>query len=148
LAGRRIVLRPTVRGFNKVSKNLLATLVHVYTVLDDSSARPATAQAKVSAPQLEVPSEFALHPNFPNPFNPATEIQFDLPEAGNVSLVVYDVLGKEVANLVNGYREAGYHHATWNASGQASGVYFARFSVTNAQGNVAYAKVDKLMLVR
>ena len=58
------------------------------------------------------------------------------------------MLGREVANLVSGYREAGYRRATWNASSQASGVYFARFSVTNAQGSVVYTKVNKLMLMR
>jgi hypothetical protein len=65
-----------------------------------------------------------------------------------VSLVVYDVLGRQIAELANGYREASYHSATWNASGQSSGVYFARFSVTNADGKVAYAKVNKLVLMK
>ncbi|MEK9137393.1 MAG: T9SS type A sorting domain-containing protein, partial [Bacteroidota bacterium] len=77
------------------------------------------------------PVRFELAQNYPNPFNPTTEIRFDLPDAGNISLVVYDVLGREVAELASGYREAGYHSATWNASAQASGVYFARFTVTN-----------------
>jgi hypothetical protein len=96
----------------------------------------------------ELPTTFALHQNYPNPFNPTTEIRFDLPDAGNVSLVVYDVLGREVVELASGHREAGYHSATWNASGQSSGVYFARFNVTNADGKVAYSKINKLLLMK
>lgn len=104
----------------------------------------------MGAPQAGkgLPTEYALHQNFPNPFNPSTKIQFDLPQPGAVSLILYDILGRKVVDLANGYHEAGYHSATWNASGQASGVYFARFSVTNAQGGIAYTRINKLMLVR
>ena len=100
------------------------------------------------ARQSELPTSIALHQNYPNPFNPTTEIRFDLPDAGNVSLVVYDVLGRKVAELANGYQAAGYHAATWNAAGAASGVYFARFSVTSAEGAVAYTKINKLVLMK
>lgn len=77
--------------------------------------------------------------NYPNPFNPSTKFNFDLPTAANVSLIVYDVLGREVAALVNGHHEAGYHSVTWSATNQpgsasASGMYFARFVVTDAMG--------------
>jgi hypothetical protein len=83
-----------------------------------------------------------------NSFNPTTEIKFDLPEAGNVSLAVYDVLGREVAELASGYHEAGYHSATWNAAGQASGVYFARFVATDASGSVRISKVNKPVIMK
>ncbi len=64
----------------------------------------------ISEQKQEVkPSSFVMHKNFPNPFNPSTTIRFDLPEPADVSLVVYDVLGRKVAELANGYREAGYH---------------------------------------
>lgn len=96
----------------------------------------------------ERPTEFALHQNFPNPFNPTTEIRFDLPDAGNVSLAIYDVLGREVANLVSGYREPGYHSATWVATEHASGVYFARFTSSDATGRVVFSKLNKLLLVK
>ncbi len=108
-------------------------------------------QLRTSSPedgQLNLPTQFSLHQNYPNPFNPTTEIRFDLPDAGNVSLVVYDVLGRQVADLATGYQEAGYYSATWNASSVASGVYFARFNVTSAEGKVAFSKINKLMLMR
>lgn len=101
------------------------------------------------------PASFALHPAYPNPFNPSTEFRFDLPEPGFVSLVVYDVLGRKVANVAGGYREAGYHSVTWNAVGQASGVYYAWFTISVAEVASAthasrsmYSKFNKLILLR
>ncbi len=77
------------------------------------------------------PGSYALYQNFPNPFNPATTIGFDLPEAGSVRLSVYDLLGREVVTLLNGDRAAGHHTVNWNARdarGQpvSSGIYFYR----------------------
>ena len=74
----------------------------------------------------EVPKEFALLGNRPNPFNPSTEIRFDIPTATFVSLRVYDVMGREVAALVDRQVDAGSHRATWIASGQPSGLYLYR----------------------
>lgn len=68
-------------------------------------------------------SEFALSQNYPNPFNPSTRISFTIPQAGDVTLKVYDMLGREVATLVNGTMAAGTHYATFDASGMSSGIY-------------------------
>lgn len=70
------------------------------------------------------PEEFTLHQNYPNPFNPSTEISYQLPENSLVVLKVYDLLGQEVAELVNGHQASGNHSITFNASGLSSGVYF------------------------
>ncbi len=91
---------------------------------------------------------FQLFPNYPNPFNPTTEIKFDLPEAALVSLVVYDILGRTVEELVNENREAGYHSATWNAADAASGVYLARLTISNEFGRVQFTKMNKLILMK
>ncbi|MFN0157536.1 MAG: VPS10 domain-containing protein [Bacteroidota bacterium] len=72
------------------------------------------------------PERFALYQNYPNPFNPTSQIRFDLPEAANLSLVVYDILGREVAIIAGGYYDAGYHSADFDATALASGVYFYR----------------------
>jgi hypothetical protein len=72
----------------------------------------------------EIPGQFNLYQNFPNPFNPATNIKYDLPKITNVKLVVYDVMGKEVATLVNEKQEAGTYEVTWDASNISSGLYF------------------------
>ncbi len=75
----------------------------------------------------EVPSAFLLHQNFPNPFNPTTEIQIEIPEAGMVSLRVVDLSGREVARLVDEVRFAGVYVSRFDASTLPSGVYFCRF---------------------
>ena len=148
LTGHRVVLRPIIRGFAGHSSNLLATVVHVHELLDDSTAARSNSMSGVSESAALLPTTFALHQNFPNPFNPTTQIDYDLPVASQVSLVVYDVLGKEVANLVRGYHEAGYHSAIWNAADQASGMYLARFSVVDAEGKTTFMKVNKLILMK
>ncbi len=70
-----------------------------------------------------VPDKFELKQNYPNPFNPSTSIEFALPVKGLVSIKVYDMLGKEVAQLVNEVVDAGSHKVIWNASNLSSGVY-------------------------
>ena len=76
-----------------------------------------------------LPSEFKLYPNSPNPFNPSTVIEFDLPEEEHVSVVIYNLLGNEVRALSIGRRTAGRHHALWDGRDSFgkpvdSGVYF------------------------
>jgi hypothetical protein len=72
-----------------------------------------------------LPSEFSLTPNFPNPFNPQTSISYGVPQDGNITLAVYDMRGRQVAVLAQGFSEAGWHQATWNAAEFPSGVYTA-----------------------
>lgn len=73
--------------------------------------------------QPSIPSEFSLHQNYPNPFNLTTVIPFDLPAAGHVDLTIHDVQGRLVARLVDGWRAAGRHDVTFDASVLASGLY-------------------------
>ncbi|NUO19426.1 T9SS type A sorting domain-containing protein [bacterium] len=79
-----------------------------------------------TSPTGELPSSIVLHANYPNPFNATTEITFDLPRALQTSLKVYDVLGREVAELAGGMMNAGSHTILYDASGLSSGVYFYR----------------------
>lgn len=72
----------------------------------------------------EIPRQFSLSQNTPNPFNPSTSITFTIPQAGPVRLTVYDAVGRMVADLVNNTLSAGSHSVVWNASGCATGVYF------------------------
>jgi len=73
---------------------------------------------------LSLPQTAQLHQNYPNPFNPSTTIRFELSTAQHVTLKVYNLLGKEVATLLNGNLQPGEHEVQWDASGQASGTYF------------------------
>lgn len=69
--------------------------------------------------------------NYPNPFNPTTTIRYNMPKAGHVVLKVYDVLGREVAELANGFKEKGKHIVTFNASSLASGFYVYTIKVND-----------------
>ncbi|MBU1937186.1 T9SS type A sorting domain-containing protein [bacterium] len=84
---------------------------------------PDIASASIPKP---LPTEFSLHQNYPNPFNASTRIMFDLPKTEQVKLRVFDLLGREVATLLNGVREAGYHSVLFDGSNLPSGIYFCR----------------------
>ncbi len=88
----------------------------------------------------DIPVKFALHPAFPNPFNPETTIKFELPIDANVTIKVFDMNGREVIDLVGdeSYYNAGYHSVRWNASGNASGMYILRFE---SEGNLLTQKI-------
>ncbi|MBD3410575.1 MAG: T9SS type A sorting domain-containing protein, partial [Ignavibacteriales bacterium] len=89
-----------------------------------------------------IPEEFALHQNFPNPFNPTTTLRFDLPIDGMVKLEVYDILGQKVETLFDGELEAGVHDLKWNAIDYASGVYIYRIEATD------FSAVKKMVLMK
>lgn len=75
---------------------------------------------------IGTPDKFSLSQNYPNPFNPSTKIDFDLPNDGNVRLILFDNLGREVKTILNEFRQAGYYTEGFDASGFPSGVYFYR----------------------
>jgi len=74
-----------------------------------------------------IPDDFKLYTNYPNPFNPATKVKFDIPKSTPAKLIVYDALGRTVETLVNKELPAGTYEYTWNASKYNSGIYFIRF---------------------
>jgi hypothetical protein len=98
--------------------------------------------SKQSEDNNSLPKEFALHQNYPNPFNPSTVIKFDLPEDSRVTLIVYDMLGRELTKLVDDVRPAGYHSITWNAKNIASGLYYYKLCAGN------FVRVHKMMLLK
>jgi hypothetical protein len=99
-----------------------------------------------TAPSL--PSLVRLEQNYPIPFNPMTPIEYHLPEPGNVSPAVFDVLGREVAELASGLHQPGVYSTRWDATSLAGGVYYARLTVTGELGRTLYAKAIKLLLVK
>jgi hypothetical protein len=102
----------------------------------------AFANVKIIAQQGEVPVAYALRQNYPNPFNPTTKIQYELPSTEHVSLMVYDILGKEVAQLVNETQEGGYYEIPFSAERLATGVYFYRLVAGK------FTSVQKMMIVK
>ncbi|TKJ42524.1 hypothetical protein CEE37_02220 [candidate division LCP-89 bacterium B3_LCP] len=89
-----------------------------------------------------VPEEYSLEQNYPNPFNPLTTISFALPEAAHVTLTVFDLQGRTIADLVNGNRPAGNHEVSWDASHLSSGLYFYRIEAED------YTAVRKMVLMK
>lgn len=100
-------------------------------------------QAKIG----NILSSFALYQNYPNPFNPSTSIKYDLPLAGNVRVVVYDIQGRHVRSLASGPQQAGTHTVVWNGRSDdgvtaPSGSYFCRVEFNNT------VFVKKLLLLK
>ena len=98
--------------------------------------------SKVVEVNLEQPVDYSLSQNFPNPFNPSTEISYSIPKSNNVELKVYNSIGKEVATLVNGMQEAGNHKVQFNSSNLSSGIYFYRLTSGN------FTQIKKMILLK
>jgi hypothetical protein len=89
-----------------------------------------------------IPNKFSLGQNYPNPFNPSTHIQYALPESAQVTLEVFNSVGQKVMELVNGQKSAGYHTATFDASGLSSGVYLYKLTTPS------FSQTNKMLLIK
>ncbi|MCX6162582.1 MAG: T9SS type A sorting domain-containing protein, partial [Ignavibacteriae bacterium] len=120
------------------------------TLITDSTVFLDTAGFTITNPVItgnftvssEIPTEFKLYENYPNPFNPSTSIQYDIPANSFVKLIVYDITGKEVTTLINETMPAGKYEAVWNGKEFASGVYFARLEAGS------YKHIIKMLMVK
>ena len=106
-----------------------------------------SAPMKVVA-ERNIPQTFVLNQNFPNPFNPSTTIGYDLPVSGWVSLRVYNILGQQIAELVNAEQKSGHHESLWNAK-SPSGMYFYRIVVVGVSDPIhRYIQQKKMILLK
>ena len=112
------------------------------TIDIDGNRMPVGEVAGSVEPANTVVEEFALHQNFPNPFNPSTQISYDLAAGSNVSLQVFDLLGREVATLVNGAQNAGRYTVSFDATSLPSGMYFYRLETAQ------FTDMKKMMLLK
>ncbi len=117
----------TVHGLDSRLKLMSVVLEYFGLILTDASEK------------IINPSEFILRQNFPNPFNPSTEISFDVPQKSLVKLKVFDALGREITELLNEEKPAGKYSVQFNASNLASGIYFYRLES-------GYFQVSKKMI--
>ena len=97
--------------------------------------------------EVSIPTDYVLSQNFPNPFNPTTEIQFQLPEENHVTLTIFNSLGNEIARLIDAHVDAGTHTVQWNAKDVngiqlPSGIYFYRIQAGN------FVQVKKMNLTK
>jgi hypothetical protein len=89
-----------------------------------------------------VPVTYSVSQNYPNPFNPTTTIEYTLPQQSYVKMIVYDLMGREVATLVDGFRNVGRYSVVWNASRCASGIYFCKMTMGE------YRSIKKLLFIK
>jgi hypothetical protein len=113
--------------------NILTT-----AVVDDLSFGSASSVEQIEGD----PKNYNLSQNYPNPFNPTTNIEYSIPEASYVQLKIYDILGNEVATLVNEEQSAGTYRADFNGDGLASGLYIAQLTTAN------YTQTIKMSLLK
>ena len=133
-------------------ERVLFDLLMIYQYLSDNVKAAETSErieklksgnstTSVDNP-TDLPTEYTLSQNYPNPFNPTTVIKYQIPEAAQVSLKVYDVMGREVATLVNGLQNSGSYDVTFDASGLASGIYFYKLNANGKQ------LINKMLLMK
>ena len=111
-----------------LSPNLTPTLHYRLKQIDTDGK---FEYSKVIEVNIGKPGKFELSQNYPNPFNPSTTISFSLPQSGNVKLLVYNLLGEQVAELVNGFKEAGIHTINFSAENLNSGIYIYRIATND-----------------
>ncbi len=110
-----------------------------FVYLDDVLVQGPNSVQQIST---NTPDRFALHQNYPNPFNPVSKIRYDIAKGTNVSLVVYNMMGQEVARLHEGYLSPGVYESTFDGNGLASGTYYYRI-ITDG-----FVETKKMLLVK
>ena len=119
----------------------------LYAIRDNGGISKATNLEGVRNENNKIPYSFILKQNYPNPFNPVTKIGFSIPESGmHVRLIVFDMLGRKVATLVNENLQPGTYSADFDGSNLSSGTYFYNLSATG--GNFEFHKTLKMELIK
>ena len=140
------------------AKNLLAEMKNKFSDDEDAIMHISTAEMLITegdnfalgkkqnkteaALEIEIPKEYTLFNNYPNPFNPITTINYQLPKSGSVTLKIFDILGKEVKTLVNEQKEMGKYTVQFDASSLASGMYVYQLRVND------YTSTKKMLLLK
>ena len=122
--------------------SIFDSLTQITYLTDWTKTDPPIITTDATITMTELPTEFALRDNYPNPFNPSTTIKYELPNASYVKIAIYDNLGREVQTLVNSNVDAGYHQVIWDATKFASGVYFYKMTAGD------YNRTVKMILVK
>ena len=129
-------------GFLDPSSNQNGSSFGIFAALPNGAVVQFSTLTSVSDSKINVPSSYNLFQNYPNPFNPSTKIEFSLPSKQFVSLKVYNLLGQEVATLVNKEMALGNYTVNFSANGLSSGVYLYKLSAGN------YSQTKKMLLMK
>ncbi|HZY10244.1 MAG TPA: T9SS type A sorting domain-containing protein, partial [Bacteroidota bacterium] len=140
----KIINNPNIRF--SISEQLNDEIVGIYTLSDSGTVtmrNPRITNLRLHIePVNDLPMSFSLSQNYPNPFNPRTNFEFTLPKAGLVTLLIYNVLGQEVAKVLNEVKQPGKYIVNWDASKLSSGLYFYR--LTSGE----YATARKMIILK
>jgi len=120
----KIIENNYIEAVNEYPEHILENSIKSYT---NNSIKPLVKKEETTI------TETKLFANYPNPFNPSTIIKYQLSEASQVSLKVYDVMGRKITTLVNRFQDKGSYYITFNASGLADGVYFYRLNTNGTE---------------
>ncbi len=142
LAPGSYALHATNPGYNPTTSPSFTIAQQFLPATATMNVNLAQSPADVDATDDAVPQQFGLHQNYPNPFNPSTTIRYQLPANGQAALKVFDVLGREVATLINETQQSGSHEVIWDARGVSSGVYFYKLKAGN------FSETKKMVLTR
>jgi hypothetical protein len=110
--------------------------------IDDTLLISDTVLIKINSTNIEIPDKYSLYQNYPNPFNSVTKISFDVPKSAQLSIRIYDVLGREIECLINEYVQPGKYNINYNANNLASGVYFYRLQAGD------YINIKRMVLLK
>jgi hypothetical protein len=122
-----------IKDANAYTKNVL-NLSNGIVLLSTSGIGPSSGST--------MPIQFALYQNYPNPFNPTTKIRYEVAKQCRVSIKIIDILGREVATLIDGNQQPGKYETVWNGAGYPSGVYFYRLQAGS------YTETKKMILLK
>ncbi len=159
-AGASMAVNITFTPTNKTTVTANINFTHnaagssgVVTVTGKGGSSSTKGPRKPSETVAGLPQEFALLQNYPNPFNPTTTITYDIIEPSHVRLSIFNVLGQEVAALVDGDVEAGSHSITWNSSNTeglqlSSGIYIYRMHITSLVNGQEFNQIKRMMLIK
>ncbi len=125
-----------------VFKNYYKNARSYRTFLDSSFLYLAILENKTDLVTTSLPTNYSLSQNYPNPFNPETTMSYSIPKSEHVTLKVFDVLGREIATIVDEYKQAGTYKANFNASGLVSGVYFYQLRVGS------FMQIKKMVMIK
>jgi hypothetical protein len=132
-----------------VGQSFVGVSISSGTVVSAGFLFYATRQTGTNVQDVgQVPLKYALFQNYPNPFNPSTTIEFTVPQREHVMLRLFDLLGREVATLVNEELHPGKYSVVFDAERLASGVYFYRLSAFSASGGSSFIQTKRMVLIK
>ncbi|MBS4033714.1 MAG: S8 family serine peptidase [Ignavibacterium sp.] len=145
-------------GANSVSyndNNVMIGSEYTYRVyctnnfaVSDFSNESTVTVVNIDDDQHLIPNNFELYSNFPNPFNPGTNIKFAIPSESYVKLTIYNALGEVVTEIINGYLNAGLHEVYFNSKNLSSGVYFYSIDASTISESKSFHSVRKMLLIK